>query len=547
MKTFTAAAAAVACAACFGTAYADKPAARGMACGDLVTLNLPDTKIDSAAIVPAGPLSAISGSTAVAPTCSSDVAAPQVPALCRVQGTIGPGQIKFEVWLPLQAWNGKYQGLGNHGFAGNIEYTDMAPELVKGYAVSGTDTGHQGTGTAWMLNQQQIVDYGSRGIHEMAVKSKAIVEAFYGKAPKYSYFNGCSTGGKEGLMAAQRYPDDFDGINVAGSANFDQIGNRIQYVWDGVVSGQLPQTQLAGADLTLINKAVLAACDDLDGVADGVLDNPLACHFDPETFVFPFSGVYGSIAPGQPLQCTGAKTATCLTPAQVTALKEVYQGPRNPRTGEEIYPGLPRGSELGWNGHTTSTAIFSTAQQFFQFMVYPNTSGNPALDWNYRTFNFDSDTIYAKEHFSALLDATNPDLSAFRKRGGKLLFTHAWSSTVHTATRSIEYYDQVASLLHGGDNDRGYLYGKTREFFRLFLAPSAAGSKGPSTLDSMPALERWVEQGIAPESLIAVHKAGGVVDRSRPLCPYPERAVYLGSGSIDDAANFVCRGEDAGQ
>jgi feruloyl esterase len=551
MKTFTAAAAAVACATCFGMAHADKPAAQGMACIDLATLNLPNTKIDSATIVPAGPLSAISGSTAVAPTCSSDVAAPQLPALCRVQGTVGPGQIKFEVWLPLQGWNGKYQGLGNHGFAGNIEYTDMAPELLKGYAVSGTDTGHQGSATAWMQNQQQIVDYGSRGIHEMAVKSKAIVEAFYGKAPKYSYFNGCSTGGKEGLMAAQRYPDDFDGINVAGSANFDQIGNRIQYVWDGVVSGQLPQTQLAGADLTLINKAVLAACDELDGVADGVLDNPLACHFDAATFVFPSSGVYGSIAPGQPLQCTGAKTATCLTPTQVTALKKVYQGPRNPRTSEEIYPGLPRGSELGWNGHTTSPTIFPTAQQFFQFMVYPNNSGNPALDWNYRGFDFDRDTAYAKDHFSELLDAINPDLSAFRKRGSKLLFTHAWSSTVHTATRSIEYYDSVARLLHGGDNDQGYLYGKTQEFFRLFLAPSASGSKGPSTLDSMPALERWVEQGIAPKSLIAVHKTGGVVDRARPLCPYPQHAVFIGDetiqGSIDLAENFVCRGQGLGE
>src|SRR3954466_11864858 len=281
MKAFTTGAAALACAATFTTpAYADKPqAGQGMACVDLVTLNLPDTRIDSATLMPASPLSAISGSTIAAPTCSSDVAAPQLPALCRVQGTVGPGQIKFEVWLPIEGWNGKYQGLGNHGFAGNIEYTDMAPELLKGYAVSGTDTGHQGSATSWMQNHQQIVDYGSRGIHEMAVKSKAIVEAFYGSAPQFSYFNGCSTGGKEGLMAAQRYPEDFDGINVAGSANFDQIGNRIQYVWDGVVSGQAPETQLAGANLALINRAVLAACDEKDGLKDGVVDNPLACDF----------------------------------------------------------------------------------------------------------------------------------------------------------------------------------------------------------------------------------------------------------------------------
>src|SRR4051812_48434536 len=188
MKAFTTGAAALACAATFTTpAYADKPKARqGMFCLDLVTLNLPDTRIDAATLVPAGPLSAISGSTSAAPTCSSDVAAPQLPALCRVQGTVGPGQIKFEVWLPVEGWNGKYQGLGNHGFAGNIEYTDMAPELLKGYAVSGTDTGHQGSATDWMSNHQQIVDYGSRGIHGMGVQGKGIIEGIYRQAAEKS-------------------------------------------------------------------------------------------------------------------------------------------------------------------------------------------------------------------------------------------------------------------------------------------------------------------------------------------------------------------------
>jgi len=187
----------------------DKRAARPMPCADLMQLSLPDTLITSAVEMPAGPFP-FSGS--ISPTCSSDVSSPQLPAFCRVQGTVAP-QIKFELWMPLQGWNGKFEGYGNHGFAGNIEYTDMGPELVKGYAVGGTDTGHQGNATAWMQNLQQIIDYGSRGIHKMTVKSKAIIEAFYGKAPKYSYFNGCSTGGKEGLMAAQRYPEDYDGAD----------------------------------------------------------------------------------------------------------------------------------------------------------------------------------------------------------------------------------------------------------------------------------------------------------------------------------------------
>ena len=496
-----------------------KHAPTPMACADLVTLNLPDTLINSAVEVPAGPLSAITGSTNIAPTCSHDNAAATLVAFCRVQGTIEP-QIKFEVWLPLQGWNGKFQGYGNHGFAGNIEYTDLGPELNKGYAVAGTDTGHQGSGTAWMQNMQQIVDYGSRGIHETAVKSKAIVEAFYAKKPRFSYFNGCSTGGKEGLMAAQRYPDDFDGINIGGSANFDQIGNRVQYVWNGQVTfGASTPTPLAGATLALINRAVVAACDKIDGIEDGVLDDPRECTFQPAS-----------------LLCkAGQDPKTCLTQAQVTALEKVYQGPRNPRTGEELYPGLPRGSERGWGGHTAGPNIFATADQFFKFMVYNDPT------WDYRTFNFDSDFTSTKARFSPLIDAVDPDLSDYRRRGGKILFSHLWSSTTHTALKSIEYYEEVAKTMHGHHDDGHIRFGKTREFFRLFMVPSASGSLGPDTYDSLPDLERWVEHGIPPRSIVAVHKTNGVVDRSRPICPYPERAVYKGSGRTDDAANFACR------
>jgi len=194
-----------------------------------------------------------------------------------------------------------------------------------------------------------------------------------------------------------------------------------------------------------------------------------------------------------------------------------------------------RGSERGWGGHTAGPNIFSTADQFFKFMVYNNPS------WDYRTFNFDSDMAYTDAHFSALIDAIDPDLSAFRKRGGKLLFSHLWSSTTHAATRSIEYYEQVASRMHGGEKDRGNKFGKTQEFFRLFMVPSASGSKGPDTFDSLPYLERWVEQGTPPKSILASHKTGGVVDRTRPVCPYPQHAVYNGSGSTDEAANFRCR------
>lgn len=510
LATIAAAAAALACVS--GLAAAHDHKARPMPCADLVTLDLPETVIDSAVEVPAGPYPFGNA----APTCSSNIAAAQLPAFCRVQATIAP-QIKIEVWLPLGGWNGRFQGWGNHGFAGNIEYSDMGPELVKGYAVAGTDTGHQGSGTDWMQNHQQIVDYGSRGIHEMTMKAKAITKAFYAKAPKYSYFNGCSTGGKEGLMEAQRYPEDYDGINVGGSANFDQIGNRVQYVWNGQVSFG-SGTPLAGATLTLINNAAVAACDALDGVVDGVIDDPRACNFQPSS-----------------LLCAAGQTSGCLTQAQVTALEKVYQGPRNPRTGEELYPGLVRGSERGWGGHTAGPNIFATADQFFKFMVYHD----PA--WDYRTFNFDSDFAYAKSNYSALIDAVDPDLSAFRKRGGKLLFSHLWSSTTHAATKSIEYYEQVAARMQDHGRHHGEHLGKTREFFRLFMVPSASGSKGPDTFDSLPYLERWVEEGVAPKSILASHYTAGVVDRTRPVCPYPEHAVYKGSGSTDAAESFHCR------
>jgi len=485
-----------------------------ISCADLANLKLPDTRITSVQEMEAGPFPFGN----VAPTCSSDVASPQLPAFCRVQGTIGPGQINFEVWLPLEGWNGKFQGLGNHGFAGNIEYSDMGPELVKGYAVAGTDTGHQGNATAWMQNIQQIIDYGDRGIHEMTVKSKAIIEAFYGQAPRYSYFNGCSTGGKEGLMAAQRYPEDYDGINVGGSANFAQIHNRVQYVWNGQVTfGR--GVPLAGSTLALINDAAVAACDALDGVVDGVIDDPLSCPFEPASL----------------LCSVGQDPNTCLTAAQVDALEKVYEGPRNPRTGEEIYPGLVRGSERGWGGHTAGPNIFSTADQFFKFMVYNDPN------WDYRTFDFDSDLDYTDTHFSQLLDAIDPDLSAFKKRGGKILFSHLWSSTTHTATRSIEYYEDVVSFLRGRRDSRNEALTKTREFFRLFMGPGGSGSNAPDAFDSVPYLEQWVERGIPPKSILASHKTNDVVDRTRPLCPYPEVAVYTGLGSTDEAANFVCR------
>ena len=343
-------------------------------------------------------------------------------------------------------------------------------------------------------NRQSEIDFGYRAVHLTVVAAKHLVDAYYGRAPEYSYFNGCSTGGKQGLTEAQRYPEDYDGI-VVGHPNFDQIGNRAQYVWNGQSTfGASPAAPLAGPKLALINSAATAACDALDGVVDGVIDDPRKCPFLPASL----------------LCAAGQDPATCLTQLEVSALEKVYAGPRNPRTGASIYPGLVKGSERGWGGHTAGPNIFSTADQFFKFMVFQD----PA--WDYRGFDFDADYAYAVDNFGHIINATSPDLEAFRKRGGKILYYHSYRSTTHTAPKSIEYYDEVAALFHKGKG-RNDGYEKVQSFFRLFMAPGGSGNKGPDKFDPLPYLERWVEQGVAPDRIIASNITSGVVDRTRPL------------------------------
>jgi len=488
--------------------------ARAATCESLASLALPDTTITAAETVPAGPFKFGD----VKPTFPPNRPAPELPAFCRVVGVVKPA-ITFEVWMPLEGWNGKFEGVGNHGFAGDIPYMDMGPQLVRGYAAAGTDTGHRAGGPpSWMKDRQQLVDYGYRGVHEMTEKAKAVVAAFYGRGPRYSYFNGCSTGGKQGMTEAQRYPTDYNGILV-GDPNLSQTHNRAQYVWTAQATFAKPETAIPADKLPLIHKAAVESCDAADGLRDGLIADPRRCRFDPAVL---------ACKPGQDAK-------TCLTGDQVAALRKVYAGPRNPRTGAPNYPGHAVGSELTWKGFVSGPSLTPTATQFYANMIFDDPK------WDFRTLDFDKDIAAADAKVAAIVNADDPDLGAFRKAGGKIVHYHGLTDNNHTPLASIAYYQSVVATM-GGRN------GGVQSFYRLFLAPGengcSGGGDGPNVFDPRPALEDWVEKGTAPESIVATKYEDDnptkAVLRTRPLCPFPKEARWTGSGSVDDAANFAC-------
>jgi feruloyl esterase len=480
------------------------------ACDALVALSQPNTSFTLARSI---------GSSADLDLPSSDRRgqAGDLPPFCRVAATLRPSadsDIKIEVWLPLTNWNGKFQAVGNGGFAGSIEYNFMAAALRSGYATSSTDGGHVGDssdGSFALGHPEKVVDLGYRAVHEMTVVAKALIAAFYGDGPKFSYWNGCSQGGRQGLREAQQYPNDYDGI-IAGAAAANQPNHYSGSLWVASATLKDPVSFIPREKFPLINRAVLAACDARDGVADDVLEDPRRCDFDPKT-----------------LSCTDASGESCLTPEQVNAVRQIYAPARNPRTGEEIWPGLMRGSELGWAAQAGGPAPIRLATDFFKYLVFDDPN------WDWRSFDFDRDVATATAKVGAIVTTMNPDLEAFRSRGGKLIMYHGWNDPLIAPENSVKYYTSVV--------DR---FGRDRadQFIRLFMAPGVQhcrGGQGPDTFDSVAALDAWVERAVAPNSLVASRVINGKVDRTRPLCSYPRVAVYKGSGSTDNAANFECR------
>jgi len=440
-----------------------------------------------------------------------------LPACCRVALTLKPSadsDIKAEVWLPEAAdWNGKILMAGGGGFVGSLSYGAMAAALREGYATASTDTGHEGGEAGFALGHpEKVVDFAHRAVHETTVKTKAIVAAYYGRGARFSYWQGCSTGGRQGLMEAQRYPEDFDGI-IAGAPANNQI--RLCAWRMAVVAATLkdPARALPVAKTALLNKAVLNACDALDGVKDRLLADPRNCHFNPAT-----------------LLCRGPEQDDCLTAGQLETVKMAYSDARK-HNGELIYPRLPPGGELGWRLPGQAKEPGSIDVGMFRFIAHQDAS------WDWRTFDLDRDTALAQER-AGFMEANSPDLSAFKARGGKLLIYHGWndggSGGAISALNSIAYYESVLARM-GPDQKR---------WLRLFLVPGMAhcgGGPGPNQFSALAALERWCESGMAPDRIVAAKVIDGRVEMTRPLCPYPQVAVYSGVGSINDEGNFACK------
>jgi len=517
-------------------------AAAVVSCDGLKSLTIPETTIVSTQAVAAGEFTPPSRGIAFGggqppfggPPDAGRGAKPDIgrgsigtskalPAFCRVIGVVRPA-INFEVWLPPvsgdKRWNGKFNGVGNGGMAGFINYEAMMQSLARGYATASTDTGHvEKIGDdSWALGHPElIVDFASRSIHMMTRAAKTLVQAYYAKEAQYSYFTGCSGGGGQSLSEAQRYPADYNGIVAGAPANFPT------HLWPGElyaawVTHRDAASFIPNEKLPLITNAVLQACDSLDGVKDGVLDDPRNCNFDPVK-----------------LQCPGADGPDCLTAAQADSVKKIYEGAKDPVTGKLFWHGYEMSSEQQWPGHINTP--FGTPISYFRYMVQQDPK------WDWKSFSFADPKNFAlmdeaSQRLGPILDSTNPDLTAFKKLGGKLIMYHGWLDQNISPRNSVQYFESVQETMGGSQ--------ETHDFLRLFMAPGmghCGGGPGPNMLDTLASLEQWVENAKAPDKIIATHSVNGNVDRARPLCPYPQSAKYKGTGDTNDPSNFICTSE----
>ena len=506
-------------------------------CDSVSVLKLPHAIITQAQTVPAGDYLAPDGKTY------------SVPALCRVHGVSMPTQdshINFEVWMPVEIWSGRYYQLGTGGFAGDI--APFSPQLVafinKGSAVAITDTGHEGEAgdASWALNQpEKIIDYGYRSQRETTDKAKRIISAFYGREPDYSYFSGCSNGGRDAIIQAHRYPEEWDGMLIGAPAN-NWIRVATSWAWSYHAFNGNSRSSIPLSKLSAVQSAALASCSAEANVVEGIAADPRFCRLDTTDLI-----------------CKGGETDRCLTVAQAEALKKIYEGPRNPRTGKQLYPGVE--STFENQGRWANTFISAeggvrgTAYELFSNIVFDDP------DWDVHSLDYDKHIDFASskdiagERLSDALSIVSPDFKKMREKNSKIIMYHGWGDVAISAKGAIQDYERVVEKEGGLE--------KTQDFYRLFMVPGMLhcyGGSGANSFGQLPsapglrddaehdihrALEVWVEQGVAPTKVTAAKYVNNKPDEgvafTRPICPYPKVPVYNGRGSVDDADSFECR------
>ena len=485
-------------------------------CEDLTASSITEGTVTRAEVVEAGAFTPPVAPGGRPPSAASVARTyGDLSAFCRVIATLRPtndSNITVEVWMPLSGWNGKYQAVGNGAFQGSIRHGSMAAALANGYATSSTDTGHLGNTAEFGLDHpEKVIDFGWRSIHLMAVVAKEVVAAHYDESLRYSYWNGCSAGGRQAMKMAQAFPEDFDGI-VAGAPGQDWSGRAAGALRVATYLESNPAARLSEDDRLLVHSAAISACDAADGVTDGVIDSPQRCDFDPAV-----------------LQCVGAKNGSCLTAAQIETVRMLYSSPVNPSTNREI-TGLVPGSELNWTDLGWTRSARDTGLELYRYLVY----GDPS--WTIDRFDFDTDIVKAEETDGETLNALDPHLEPFFARGGKLLAYHGWSDAQISPLNATQYYERVVESVGSAE--------EVHDSYRLFMAPGmghCGGGEGPSVFDKMEPIEAWVEEGRAPDQLLAT-KFGpeGEVEMRRPLCAYPARAVYDGRGDPKREDSFSC-------
>jgi feruloyl esterase len=491
--------------------------ATAASCESLAALTLPNAVISLATVVPKGRF--------VAPPEAQEhgiktARFDDLPAFCRVAATLKPSHdsnIMFELWLPVSGWNEIFKG--NWGLGGaafhdedGIGYFGLAAALRRGFAVAVTDTGRKGDSRYAVDHPEQIIDFGERSVHEMTVKAKALITAFYGRGPKFSYMAECGAGAIGALKEAQRHPDDYDGLVAGGgTAHLTRHSFAQMFMWQ--IAHKEPGSVIPPDKLKALHQAALLACDSRDGAKDGVIGDPLKCTFDP--------GV---------IQCQGADGPSCLTASQVEMARQMYRGPRNPRTGEQIFSPVYPGSELNWPAVTGPKAA-GAGNEFFKYFVFKD----PAYDYMAQPINFDSHVALGDRPDIQVVNAVDPDIRAYTRRGGKLIMYKGWNDAGVPPGQPVDYFNRVVKTIGAK---------AAEDAVRLYMVPGmnmCSGGDGADTVDWFATMRTWVEQKRPPADLVASRVVDGKTVRTRPLCAYPQVATYRGSGSTDEAANFVCR------